>query len=102
VVGYFPRFRIFSYWHYDFLSDGYLRSTHALIPAGLGALCANLRADFALANVLTGKLPLGAPPAGPQKSDDLTLLYLPTLDPPGFLRALRSALVNLATTKPLL
>ena len=57
------------------------------MPEGLGALCASLRADLALANVLTGKLPFGAPPAGPQKSDDLTLRYSPTLEPPGFFRA---------------
>lgn len=66
------------------------------MPEGLGALCASLRADLALANVLTGKLPFGAPPAGPQKSDDLTLRYSPTLEPPGFFRAFFSAAVNSA------
>ena len=48
---------------------------------------ASFKADLALFNVFTGKLPAGAPPAGPQKSEDFTLLYFPTLEPPGFFLA---------------
>ena len=66
---------------------GHFLYTQDRIPDGLGALCANFIADLALASVLTGKLPLGAPPAGPQKSESFTLLYSPTFDPPGFFLA---------------
>ena len=55
------------------------------MPLGLGALWANFKADLARAFVLVGKDPEGEPPAGPQK--DFTPLYLPTLEPPGLLRA---------------
>jgi len=71
------------------------------MPAGLGALCASLSADLALEIVLTGKLPEGAPPEGPQKSPDFTLLYSPTFDPPGFFLAFRTAAVSLAISSPL-
>lgn len=67
-----------------FPSDGYFLCTARLIPEGFGALWAYARAAFALLRVFMGNDPLGAPPEGPAK--DLTPLYFPTFEPPGFFR----------------
>lgn len=61
---------------------GYFLCTAALIPDGLGALCAYERAALALLRVFMGNEPFGAPPEGP--ANDFTPSYFPTFDPPGF------------------
>ncbi len=67
-----------------FPTEGNFFLTQALIPEGFGALCANFIADLARFLLLTGKLPTGLPPAGPQKLFLATILYLQMFDPPGF------------------